>query len=120
MLVNLNTIELDFDYFDADQGPSYIKGAEKIAKICTDMEGKRTAEEIRAGYTKAANATSEMLDAIFGAGTGEKVMQGKKSLKLCIDIINGLRESVDKQAAELAAVQAKYTPNRLARRAAKS
>ena len=41
MLVNLNTIELDFDYFDADQGPSYIEGAEKIAKICTDMEGKR-------------------------------------------------------------------------------
>lgn len=47
-------------------------------------------------------------------------MQGKKSLKLCIDILNALRESVDKQAAELAAVQAKYTPNRLARRAAKS
>ena len=107
MLVNLNTIELDFDYFDADQGPSYI-------------EGKRTADDIRAGYTEAANATSEMLDAIFGAGTGEKVMQGKKSLKLCIDILNELRESVDKQAAELAAVQAKYTPNRLARRAAKS
>ena len=120
MLVNLNTIELNFDYFDADQGPSYLEGAENIAKICTDMEGKRTAEEIRAGYTKAANATSEMLDAIFGAGTGEKVMQGKKSLKLCIDILNALRESVDKQAAELAAVQAKYTPNRLARRAAKS
>ena len=122
MLVNLNAVELEFDFYDADQGPAYVAGSEKIVKVCTEMDGQKNAsvEEIRAGYTAAANATAEMLDAMFGPDTGEKVMQGKKSLKLCVDILCALRESVEQQAAALAATQAKYTPNRVARRSAKS
>ena len=120
MIVNLNAVELDFDFYDADQGPAYVEGSEKIVKICTEMDGKKSVEDIRAGYTAAANATAEMLDAMFGAGTGEKVMQGKKSIKLCVDILCALRESVEKQAAALAAMQAKYTPNRMTRRSSKS
>lgn len=120
MLVNLNTVEVEFDFYDADQGPAYVAGSEKIAKVCADMEGKKTAEELRAGYIAAADATREMLDTMFGAGMGEKIMLGKKSIKLCIDILNALHDSVNQQAAELAAVQAKYTPNRLARRSIKA
>lgn len=120
MLVNLNTVEVEFDFYDADQGPAYVAGSEKIAKVCADMEDKRAPEEIRAGYIAAANATADMLDAMFGAGMGEKILLGKKSLKLCIDILNALRDSVNQQAAEMAAIQARYTPNRLARRSAKA
>lgn len=120
MLANLNTVEVEFDFYDADQGPAYIDGSEKIVKVCADMQGKRAPEEIRAGYIAAANATAEMLDTMFGAGMGEKILLGKKSLKLCIDILDALRDSVDQQAAEMAAVQARYTPNRLARRSAKA
>ena len=69
MLVNLNAVELDFDFYDADQGPAYVEGSEKIVKICTEMDGKK---------------------------------------------------SVEKQAAALAAMQAKYTPNRMTRRSSKS
>ena len=120
MLVNLNGIELDFDVYDAAQAPAYVNGAQKVAEALTEMDGKTDINEISAGYKKIAKATSEMLDAIFGAGTGEKVLKGKESALQGIEILDALARSIDEQNKAIGEFRAKYSPARLAKKGSKS
>lgn len=120
MLVNLNDVELDFDFYDAEQAPAYANGAQKVADALAEMEGKTAIEDIAAGYKKIAKATSEMLDAIFGAGTGEKVLKGKESAYQSIEILDSLARSIDEQNKVIGEFRAKYSPARLAKKGSKS
>jgi hypothetical protein len=107
----INGVKLNLDFMDADdaeKAETEILNAKSIMDNING-EGIKDSEAIRT----VCSVVSTCFDNIFGAGTGDQVLLGKKNLKTAMDAILGLIEERQKQGDQL---MSKYSPNRLERR----
>ena len=103
-------IEIDFDFFDADDIERFEKETKKVEEF-SDKESKKDmtmSEAIR----KECNAVENFFDNVFGEGTSEKIFKGKKNLNEHIKAFEDVINEKIKQQAELQATFSRYQPNR--------
>lgn len=119
--MEINDIRLDFDLYDADQGPAFLEHSENIAKLCAGMQGNKSTKpaDLRDAIIKICDATGDMLDAVFGEGTRGKVFGTRHNLNDAIHVYETMNTEAEKQRAAMQARSERYSPNRAQRRAAK-
>lgn len=94
----LNGIELEFDFYDADQMEIFEEALDR-ARVGIDkaLEAKKQSQVIR-GVCKA---TINLIDDIFGEGTANDVFQGETNFKKSIEIFNALVKEKVRQEEEV-------------------
>lgn len=94
----LNGIELEFDFYDADQMEIFEDAIDRAGVgINKALEAKKQSQLIR----DICQATINMLDEIFGEGTANEVFQGETNFKKSIEIFNALVKERVRQEEEL-------------------
>lgn len=110
-------VELEYDFLDADQLEVYERENQKVVediKEPTQYEGKSTADAIRI----QCHIIDRFFDAVFGAGTAQKLFKGKKNIRDHMEAFGIVAQGTWDARGELDAVEEKYDPNRAARRQA--
>ena len=72
--MNIFGVELEYDFFDADQLEVYERENAKVAediKEPTQYEGKSTADALRI----QCQIVDNFFDAVFGSGTAQKIFK---------------------------------------------
>lgn len=115
----VNGIKLNIDFMDADQAEKAedaILSAKAASEKFAKQDDMRGSEAIR----KFCKITSDCYDTLFGSGTGEKVLGGKKNILVAMDVLTALVDERDRQESEITqkvqSWETKYSPNRLNRR----
>lgn len=108
-------VELDFDFCDADQAEDYEREVRRVVDKVQDKkqyEGKSNADGIRI----QCGIIDDFFDAVFGAGTADRLFHGKANLREHMEAFGAVSEAARESNTELLALAAKYAPNRAARR----
>ena len=110
-------VELEFDFFDADQLEAYERENQKVAERINEpkqYEGKSTSDSLRI----QCSIIDDFFDALFGAGTAQKLFKGKANIRDHMEAFGIMANSAANASAEFYKVRDKYTPNRAERRVA--
>lgn len=113
--MNILGMELEFDFFDADQLEIYEKENMRVVervKEPTQYEGKSTADSIRIQCT----VINDFFDAVFGQGTSDKLFKGRNNLKDHMEAFGIMANEAMESRKDLDAVMDKYGSNRAERR----
>jgi len=113
--MNIFGIELEYDFFDADQLEVYERENQKVAETIkepTQYEGKSTADAIRI----QCRIVDYFFNAVFGAGTARKIFKGKSNIRDHMEAFGIVAVSAMDARGELDAIEDKYSPNRAERR----
>lgn len=115
--MNILGVELEYDFFDADQLEVYERENQRVAediKEPTQYEGKSTADAIRI----QCHIVDRFFDAVFGTGTAKEIFKGKANIRDHMEAFGIVAQGARDARGELDAVEEKYAPNRAARRQA--
>lgn len=113
--MNIFGIELEYDFFDADQLEVYERENQKVAETIkepTQYEGKSTSDAIRIQCRIVDNFFDEM----FGGGTAQRIFKGKSNIRDHMEAFMIVSEAAMNARGEIDAIEAKYSPNRAQRR----
>ena len=113
--MNILGVELEYDFFDADQLEAYERETQKVAddiKEPTQYEGKSTADSLRI----QCRIVDNFFDALFGAGTAQKIFKGKANIRDHLEAFGIMAQGAKNARRELDEIEDKYTPNRAERR----
>lgn len=113
--LNVLGLELEYDFFDADQLEVYERENKKVAEDIGDMgqyEGKSTADAIRI----QCRIVDGFFDAVFGEGTAKRLFHGKANILEHMEAFGTVAQGANNARAEFEALEDKYTPNRAERR----
>lgn len=115
--MNILGIELDYDFFDADQLEVYERENKKVVEDIKEpsrYEGKSTADALR----MQCGIIDRFFDTLFGAGTAQKIFKGKANIRDHMEAFGIMSQGAMNARAELEKTLDKYTPNRAERRQA--
>lgn len=115
--MNILGVELEYDFFDADQLEAYERENQKVAediKEPTQYEGKSAADSLRI----QCRIVDNFFDALFGAGTAQKLFKGKANIRDHMEAFGIMAQGAMNAREELDEIEDKYTPNRAERRQA--
>lgn len=115
--MNIFGVELEYDFLDADQLEAYERENKRVAEDVNDLtqyEGKTNAEAIRI----QCRIVDRFFDALFGAGTAQRIFKGKSNIRDHIEAFGIMTEAAMNTKGELEAIKDKYSPNRAERRQA--
>jgi hypothetical protein len=124
MALNINGVELDFDFTSPEDLSRYRSAIERMQSIDTKTHGGDALDddEAFAAYVKTLKEMlgnfSAFLDEAFGEGTAVRLLGDKPSLQKIMYIQDAINREAEAQSRALAAHYAKYTPNRADRRSA--
>ena len=113
--LNVLGVELEYDFFDADQLEIYERENKKVAEDIGDMaqyEGKSTADAIRI----QCRIVDKFFDNVFGEGTAKRLFHGKANILEHMEAFGTVAQGASSARAEFEAIEDKYTPNRAERR----
>lgn len=113
--MNVLGVELDYDFFDADQMEVYERENRRVAedvKEPTQYEDKSTADAFRI----QCSIVDGFFDAVFGEGTAKRIFHGKANLRDHMEAFAIVAQAAGEARAEFDAIEEKYTPNRAERR----
>lgn len=113
--MNILGVELEYDFFDADQLEVYERENQKAAndiKDLTQYEGKSTADAIRI----QCHIMDLFFDVVFGEGTARRLFHGKANIRDHLEAFGQVAQGAMEARGELDAIEDKYTPNRAERR----
>ncbi len=113
--MNILGVELEYDFFDADQLEVYERENQKVASDInepTQYEGKSTADALRI----QCRIVDNFFDAIFGPGTAQKLFKGKANIRDHMEAFGIMTQGAMNARAEFDQIEDKYTPNRAERR----
>lgn len=113
--MNILGVELEYDFFDADQLEVYERENAKVAEDVnepTQYEGKSTADALRI----QCRIVDDFFDALFGAGTARKIFKGKANIRDHMEAFGIMAQGAMSAREELDKIEDKYTPNRAERR----
>lgn len=113
--MNILGIELEFDFFDADQLEIYERENQKVAediKEPTQYEGKSTADAFRI----QCRIVDRFFDNVFGPGTANKLFKGKSNIRDHMEAFGIMASEARRSRDEFDALEEKYSPNRAERR----
>lgn len=112
--MKIRNIEVDFDFFDADD----MEKLEKEAKIVQDKCRKKEKEEISVSEAirEECKIIDNFFDNVFGEGISLKIFNGKSNLAEHIKAFEDIvKEKIEKQK-DLQNTFNRYQPNREQRR----
>ncbi len=113
--MNILGVELEFDFYDADQLEVYERENQKVVeqvKEPTQYEGKSASESIRI----QCGIIDTFFDNVFGSGTAKRLFHGKANLRDHMEAFGIMSQGSVNSRKELDAIGGKYTPNRAGRR----
>lgn len=113
--MNILGVELQFDFFDADELEIYERENKRVAdriKEPTQYEGKTTAEALRI----QCGIVNDFFNAVFGEGTADKIFKGKNNIKDHMEAFGIVANEAMSCRGEFDAMADKYSPNRAERR----
>ncbi len=113
--MNILGVELEYDFFDADQLEVYERESQKVAeeiKKPTQYEEKSTADALRI----QCRILNNFFDTVFGPGTAQKIFKGKDNIRDHMEAFGIMAQGSANARVELAEIEDKYTPNRAERR----
>lgn len=107
--MNLNGIEIDFNFLDADNVEKFENEARKVVEKSekTQKEELTYSEAIR----QECDVVEDFIDNVFGEGLSEKIFNGKKDLLDHIKIFQKIVDEKNNKQAELQNLYNKYAPN---------
>ena len=117
MNINVLGVELEYDFFDADQMEVYERENRRVAediKEPTQYENKSVAD----AYRIQCGIVDRFFDAVFGEGTAKRIFHGKANLRDHMEAFGIVAQAAGESRAEFDAIEEKYTPNRAERRQA--
>lgn len=112
--MNIRGIEVEFDFFDADDIEKFEKESEKVVK--KSEESKSIQISMSEAIRKECDIVEEFFDNVFGSGTSQKIFKGKKNLNEHIKAFEDVVNEKIKQQSDLQATFNRYMPNREQRR----
>lgn len=115
--MNILGIELDYDFFDADQLEVYERENKKVVEDIKDpslYEGKSNADALR----MQCGIIDRFFDTLFGAGTAQRIFKGKANIRDHMEAFGIMSMGAMNARAEFEKTLDKYTPNRAERRQA--
>ena len=107
--------ELEINFLDADDMQKYIEANDNAIKRINnkdEYEEKSIPDQMR---TQCA-IINEFFDNTFGAGTSEKLFQGKNDIGVHLEAFGVVSEAYQSADSRLNEISVKYTPNRVQRR----
>lgn len=112
-------VEIEFDFYDADNMEKFEKYSEEAQKELDNIDNininkLKQSEFIR----KTCNIIYRCFDNIFGEGISEKIFKNKNNFKSCVKAFKDLIEARVQQDSEIEEEMEafkKYTPNRVTR-----
>lgn len=113
--MNILGVELEYDFFDADQLEIYERENQRVAddiKEPAQYEGKSTADAIR----MQCHIVDKFFDAVFGEGTARRIFRGKANIRDHMEAFGQVAQGAMEARGELDAIEDRYTPNRAERR----
>ncbi len=113
--MNILGVELEYDFFDADQLEVYERENKRVAediKEPSQYEGKSTADALRI----QCGIVDRFFDAVFGTGTAKRLFHGKANIRDHMEAFGIVAQNASNSRAEFEAIENKYTPNRAERR----
>lgn len=116
--MNILGVELEFDFYDADQLEVYERENQKVVEQIRDpaqYEGKSASASIRI----QCRIVDTFFDNVFGAGTSKRLFHGKANLRDHMEAFGIMSQSSVDARGELDAIEKKYTANRAERRQTK-
>jgi len=115
-MINLNGIEFEIDFTDADTIEKIENGIEIIDKKINDIESNLNENtSLAEGVKQACEILKDFLDDVLGEGSSEKLFGSKNSLILCIRVYQDLINERNRQYDNLQKVVDEYSPDRLER-----
>ena len=97
----LNGVELEYDFYDADQMEVFENAVERaMADVDKALEAKKQSQLIRG----VCQVTIDMIDEIFGDGTADEVFQGETNFRKSMQVFNALVKEKIRQEEEVSKV----------------
>ena len=115
--MNVLGVELDYDFFDADQLEVYERENKRVAETIKEpsqYEGKSTADAIRI----QCRIVDRFFDEVFGAGTAKRIFHGKANIREHMEAFGIVAQGAVNARGELDAIEDKYSLSRTERRQA--
>lgn len=117
MNINVLGLDMEYDFFDADQMEVYERENRRVAediKEPTQYKDKSTADAFRI----QCGIVDQFFDAVFGEGTAERIFRGNANLLDHMEAFGAVAQAAGEARAEFDAIEEKYTLNRAERRQA--
>lgn len=115
----INGVELpDLDKYDLETAKKVEEVQDNLKNIVDKVKGLKQSKSIEI----QCNAIFNVFNTLFGEGTDKKIFGDKVNLRTCFLALDQLLTAVqqdDEEDEELKRVAAKYTPNRVQKRAKK-
>lgn len=115
MNMNVLGVELEYDFFDADQMEVYERENRRVAEDVnepTQYEDKSTADAFRI----QCHIVDRFFDVVFGDGTAKRIFHGKANIRDHMEAFGIVAQAAGTAKTEFDAIEEKYTPNRAERR----
>lgn len=107
-------VEMEYDFFDADQLELYETEAKKVSERInepTQYEGKGTADKLRI----QCGIVDDFFNAVFGDGTAQKLFKGKANIKDHMEAFGTMSLAARESREEFDEIERKYNPDRVGR-----
>ena len=113
--MNVLGVELEFDFYDADQLEVYERENKALVDKINNpelYEGKGNADALRI----QCKIVNEFFDNVFGYGTAERIFHGKNNIKDHMEAFGIVADAAMESGTEFKNMADKYSPNRAERR----
>ncbi len=112
--MKIKNIEVNFDFFDADDAERFENAAKVVVKQCEEkkQENLSYSEAIR----QECIVIEDFFDKVFGEGTSQKLFEGKKNLVEHIKTFEDIVKAKQEKRKDLQNTFDRYMPNREQRR----
>lgn len=125
-MLTVKGLELDFDITAPEDMDRYLRCGEEMsakAAAAPPMPQIVSTSAHLAAYkdwlTAYCRICTEWIDAVFGAGTANKLLGSKTSLSKILDVCDAIREATTKQGEAVGLHLQEFAPNRATRRSRK-
>ena len=121
MALNINGVELDFDFTNPEDLTRYQTAMARMHEAGgpvqdTDPDDPETFEAYVNTLKGMIRQFTAFLDETFGDNTAEKLLGPRPSLEKIMAIQDAIQEGAEAQSRAIEAHFARYTPNRATRR----
>lgn len=113
--MNINGVELNIDFTDADLIEKIDEGNKIVQEEVKKLEDNRGEISPAEGIRQECKILKDFLDYVFGDGISEKIFGNKDSLKECLQAFEDIINERNSQLNNLQDVVNKYSPDRLKR-----
>ena len=114
-MINLNGIEFEIDFTDADTIERIEKETKNVEKKIEELEKEKNSVTPAEGIRQACKIIKGFIDYVLGDGASQKIFGEKNSLALCTKIFKDIVDEKNRQINNFANFVNQYSPERIER-----